>query len=358
MLRALSPRTIGSAAAACGMALTAMTVQPILAAVLGDVRIVPLAPAAGATIADRQPQIDVELHSGDGTSISRRALVVRLDGVPLQGDVRIVGAHLETQPRVPLAAGRHVVTVSIGDRIQTAAVRWAFTIDPAGRLPTIRDGGDTPAYRESVPAAGQPEEELPHATRAYVNDVAPNPPYDGSFAPLIRPSFTSLGGYEGGGFYGAGFGSFYPAGIGPYYGGDMIRFVYTGPLGGGFLTLAGFGGSYPFVPFGPQYYAATVPVPYGYDGAPSPVAYCHCGLGHARRLLQTTAIRLGSGERPEGAAVPRYARRTWQFPSAAVPRFDSPLQPAAIAGRSAFHVMPLMHAGPHTFWGGAFRRRY
>ncbi len=321
------------------MALTAMTVQPILAAVLGDVRIVPLAPAAGATIADRQPQIDFELHSGDGTSISRRALVVRLDGVPVQGDVRIVGAHLETQPRVALAAGRHVVTVSIGDRIQTAAERWAFTIDPAGRLPTIRDGGNTPAYRESVPAAGQPEEELPHATRAYVNDVAPNPPYDGSFAPLIRPSFTSLGGYEGGGFYGAGFGSFYPAGIGPYYGGDMIRFVYTGPLGGGFLTLAGFGGSYPFVPFGPQYYAATVPVPYGYDGAPSPVAYCHCGLGHARRLLQTTAIRLGGraprGRRGAALCTPHLALSA---------RGSTPLRFAASAGCDSGTVSLSRHA--------------
>ena len=274
-----------------------------------DLRVVPLAPASGANVADDRPAIDFEVHSSDGVTIPRGSVHVAIDGRSVDRDVQIVGAHLEIVPSAALAQGRHVVVVRVDGG---SPVRWSFVVDRTGSIPTVRDGTSSAAV---APVDDGSTSSAPYGdvTTTYAgNDVAPNPPYDNSFAPVVYPRFTTVGDYYGGGYYGSGYGSFYPLGAGPYYWGDSIRYVYTGALGGGFVTLGGFPGSYPLVAFAPNYYSVTVPVPYGYGGGGAPVAYCHCGARSHARLLRTAPVRVAALRRPSGASAPAYARASWR----------------------------------------------
>lgn len=253
-------------------------------------RIVPIDPVPGGHVSAQRPAIEFEIHTADDASVTRNEVHVTLDGVDASRDLQIAGSRLEIVPHDRLSLGAHQVDVSVQDTSGERAVdHWTFTIDSGdAAVPTVRD--DTSASNVG-------------------SDYSDG--YSG----------YDYGGYGGGvsgypGAYGSpygyypGAGAFFPVGYGPYYIGEPLNFIYTGFQLGGFVTIGGFPGQYPLVPFAPYYYFVTVPVPANYNGG-LPVAVCH-HCDHRRRLLSVRPVDIEHAHRPAGNPRPPWVAPRWR----------------------------------------------
>ncbi len=252
------------------------------AAVAATLRIVPVDPVPGGHIAAGRPAIEFEIHTASDTGVTRNQVHVSLDGSDASRDLQIAGSRLEIVPRKSLALGSHHVDVSVVDNSgEQAADGWSFTVDPQdAAVPTVQDDATA------------------SADTGYDN---------GASAVIEGDGYASSPYYGGYGYSGSGL--FFPVGFGPYYYGEPLSFIYTGFGLGGFVTIPGFPGTYPLVPFAPNYYYVTVPVPSSYAGG-TPVAVCNFPHNR-RRLLSTGPVRIEHARRPAGSSAPAWVAPRW-----------------------------------------------
>ncbi len=280
------------ASAALGAGLAVVPVSSVWAAGL---RIVPVDPVPGAHISSQRPTIEFEIHTADNASVNRRQVKVTLDGDDASRDLQIAGSRLEIIPHGQLSLGAHQIDVSIEDTTgERATDHWTFTIDSSdAAVPTVRD--DTSASDNGS---------------SYDNGYSSNADsgYSGGYGPGGGYGYNGAFGLPYG--YYPGSGAFFPVGYGPYYYGEPLRFIYSGLGLGGFVTIGGFPGSYPLVPFAPNYYFVTVPVPTNYNGG-TPVAVCHC-RDHRRYLLSSKPVTIEHTHRPPGSRLPAWASPHWR----------------------------------------------
>ncbi|MBC5801286.1 MAG: hypothetical protein GIX03_12365 [Candidatus Eremiobacteraeota bacterium] len=288
-------------ASALGVGLVAAATGSVFAAGL---RIVPIDPVPGAHVSSQRPAIEFEIHTADNASVNRRQVHVTLDGADVERDLQIAGSRLEIVPRDSLALGAHQVDVSVEDAAgERATDHWAFTIDASdAAVPTVsddtsvNDGAST--YDDGYGSNGS----YGNGGYGYNSAYGYGYGYGGSY------------GYNGAfglpyGYY-PGSGAFFPVGYGPYYYGEPLRFIYTGFGLGGFVTVGGFPGTYPLVPFAPNYYFVTVPVPSYYTGG-NPIAVCHFPH-HRRYLLDSKPVAIEHAHRPVGSAPPAWVAPHWR----------------------------------------------
>ncbi|MDQ2908485.1 MAG: hypothetical protein M3R44_03945 [Candidatus Eremiobacteraeota bacterium] len=258
-------------------------------------RIVPVDPLPGAHVSSERPTIEFEIHTVDNATVSRNDVNVTLDGLDASRELQIAGTRLDIVPHDRLNLGAHQIDVSVeasdGER---AVDHWTFTVDSNdAAVPTVRD--DTSAN---------------DAGGAYSEGSGGEGGYN-------HGGGYGYGNYGyGGGAYGLpygyypGSGAFFPVGYGPYYVGEPLNFIYSGLGLGGFVTVNGFPGQYPLVPFAPYYYFVTVPVPANYNGG-TPVGVCH--LPHdRRRLLSSRPVTVEHTRRPAGTRAPSWVRPGWR----------------------------------------------
>ncbi len=262
------------------------------AAVAGSLRIVPIAPVPGGHVSAQRPTIEFEIHTGGNAGVTRDQVHVTLDGDDASRDLQIVGSRLEIVPHDRLALGAHQVDVSVEDRSGERAVdHWTFTADAQdAAVPTVQD--DT----------------SPNDSSGYGNGS------DGAYAGGSLYGGSGYNGYGYGGYgspygYYPGSGFFFPANYGPYYVGEPLVFIYNGFGLGGFVTIGGFPGSYPLVPFAPNYYFVTVPVPSSYNGG-TPIAACH--FPSRRRLLASGPVKIENAHRPAESRRPVWSAPHWR----------------------------------------------
>jgi len=291
------------ATAALGVGLAAVPSGAVWAAGL---RIVPVDPVPGAHVSSQRPTIEFEIHTADNASVNRRQVKVTLDGDDASRDLQIAGSRLEIIPHGQLSLGAHQIDVSIEDTTgERATDHWTFTVDSSdAAVPTVRD--DTSASDNGS---------------SYDNGYNSNADsgYGGGYGPGGGYGYNGGYGYGGYGYNGAfglpygyypGSGAFFPVGYGPYYYGEPLRFIYSGLGLGGFVTIGGFPGSYPLVPFAPNYYFVTVPVPSNYNGG-TPIATCHFP-NHRRYLLSTKPVTVEHAHRPAGSRSPAWMSPHWR----------------------------------------------
>ena len=92
-------------------------------------------PATGAATDDSNPQIKALLHDGD-SGIDTAAILLKLDGMPLDFQFQTSTGCLTAVPQFQLSAGVHSIALSVSDNAgnQTSAPAWNFTILPKNWL--------------------------------------------------------------------------------------------------------------------------------------------------------------------------------------------------------------------------------
>lgn len=297
------------------------------AAWAAGLRIVPVDPVPGAHVSSQRPTIEFEIHTADNASVNRRQVHVTVDGNDADRDVQIAGARLEIVPRDNLNLGAHQVDVSVEDATgERATDHWTFTVDASdAAVPTVRD--DTSGNDNAS---------------TYDNGYGSN----GDYGDAGGYGYGYSGGYGYNGAFGLpygyypGSGAFFPVGYGPYYYGEPLRFIYTGFGLGGFVTIGGFPGTYPLVPFAPNYYFVTVPVPSNYNGG-NPIAVCH--FPHNRRyLLDSKPLAVEHTRRPVASRPPAWVAPHWHPTLAALTTLPgTPTAVRALAARAVRGSSPL-----------------
>jgi len=293
-------------------------------------RIVPVDPVPGAHVSSQRPTIEFEIHTADNASVNRRQVHVTVDGSDADRDVQIAGARLEIVPRDNLNLGAHQVDVSVEDATgERATDHWTFTVDASdAAVPTVRD--DTSANDNAST----------YENGYGLNGDAGGYGYNGSYG------YGYDGGYGYNGAFGLpygyypGSGAFFPVGYGPYYYGEPLRFIYTGFGLGGFVTIGGFPGTYPLIPFAPNYYFVTVPVPSYYNGG-NPIAVCH--FPHNRRyLLDSKPVAVEHTRRPAASGPPAWVAPHWHPTLATLATLPgTPVAVRAFAAREVRAGSPL-----------------
>ena len=92
-------------------------------------KITDFGPAQNTGIESDRPVIYAAFSDGPGTGVNPAATRVSVDGRDVTADAEVAGALFTYRPPAPLAAGSHVVSVSIADRAGNAAASsWSFQV--------------------------------------------------------------------------------------------------------------------------------------------------------------------------------------------------------------------------------------